>query len=255
MIPSALAIIQVNIYVSGSIDGRIPHSNIPEEVNNTPQSFLVVWENTGSIGCRFRLRADIYEIINDTKKQVYTSWSEETPIEPGEQANLIAYWYPKSPGNFTVRTFLYYCNTIRDGPRANFTVFKQNITAKEIPVEVKTESTESYVAFRFNSKENIENLVIIPDEYPFGWTFDSKKVDWIEEGKEKIVKLDYEAGIWKERNVSFDIVTLDGRYYQSKEITLKKKREFPIYQTIIIILAVLVIILSIMLIRRRRVKI
>jgi len=252
MIPSAVATVQVSVYVFSSIDGRIPHSSIPEEVNNTPQSFLVVWENTGSVGCRFRLRADIYEIINNTKKQVYTSWSEETPIEPGGQENLIAYWYPKSPGNFTVRTFLYYCNSIGDGPLANFTVFTSNITTKRAPLEVKTESTESYVEFRFNSEENINDLVIIPRGYPVGWIFDSKSAGRIEKGKEKMVKLDYEASIWKESNVSFDIVTLDGKFYKQEKITLRKKREFPIYHAIIIVLVTVIIILSIMLIRYKK---
>lgn len=251
MVSSAVAILRVNVYVSSSIDGRIPYFNIPAEVNNTPQSFLVVWENTGSVGCRFRLRADIYEIINSTKRQIYTSWSEEIPIEPGAQENLVAYWYPKSPGNFTVHTFIYYCNSIEDGPTGNFTVLKSNITTRA-PFDVKTESTESYVEFRFNSREDINDLVIIPREYPLGWIFDSKRMGGIEKGREKIVRVNYEASIWKERNVSFDIVTLDGKFYKQERITLRKKREFPVYHAIIVILVVVIIILSIMLIRYRK---
>ena len=251
MVSSTVAVVRVNVYVSSSIDGRIPYFNIPAKVNNTPQSILVVWENTGSVGCRFRLRADIYEIINNTKRQSYTSWSEEIPIEPGAQENLVAYWYPEGPGNFTVHTFLYYCNSIENGPAGNFTVFKSNITTRA-PFDVKTESTENYVEFIFNSEENINDLVIIPREYPLGWTFDSKRIDGIEKGKKKIVRVNYEASIWKERNVSFDIVTLDGKFYKQERITLRKKREFPVYQATIVILVIVIIILSVMLIRYKR---
>jgi hypothetical protein len=249
LMSSVVAIVQVNVYVSTSLDGRIPYFNIPGEVDDTPQSFLVVWENTGSIGCGFRLRADVYELVGNKTRQAYTSWSEEKSIEPGGHEELTAYWYPKGSGNFTVRTFLYYCNSIEDGPRANFTVFRSNITAGEMPFEVKTETTENYVEFRFNSREDVRDLIIIPRRYPVGWVFDSKKVDWIGKGKEKIVKVDYEAGIWGEKNISFDMVTSDGEYYQSTEVTLRKKKEFPIYQAIIGILVVVNLILSIIIIR------
>ncbi len=252
LISSAAAIVQVNVYVSSFMDGGIAYSNIPDRVNNTPQSFLLVWENTGSIGCSFRQRVDIYEIIDNKTRQVYTSWSEKVPIEPGGQGNLIAYWHPRNSGDYMARTFLYYCNSIENGPTANFTVFKSNITAKEIPAELKTEGTEQYVDFRFNSKEDINQLAIIPRDYPLGWAFESKGVDGIEKGREKTVRVNYDAGIWKERNVSFDIVTLDGKYYQSEEVTLRKKREFPIYQTIIAILVAVILILSITLIRYRK---
>jgi hypothetical protein len=253
VIPPSIAMIEVNIYVSSFIDGRMPYHNISELVNDTPHRSTVIWENTGSVGCSFRLRADIYEIVNNTKIQAHTSWSEEKPVEPGDQAELVAYWYPKSPGNFTVRTFLYYCNTIGEGPEANFTVFRSNITAEKPPFEIKTETTESYIEFRFNSREDVKDLVIIPDRYPTGWAFDSKRIGLIEEGKEKIVRLNYEAGIWKEKNVSFDIVAMDGRYYHSKEITIEKKRkeEFPVYPAVAAILLVIVIVLLLMLIRER----
>ncbi|MBN2013675.1 MAG: hypothetical protein JW778_00695 [Candidatus Altiarchaeota archaeon] len=252
LVPSAVAIIEVQVYVSGLIDGRIPHSEIPEVVNDTPQSFLVVWENTGSVGCGFRLRADIYEVLNDTRRQVYTSWGEEKPIEPGGTGNLAAYWYPGRSGNFTVRTFLYFCNSIKDGPAANFSVYRSNRTGSRIPAEITTEATEDYVEFRFDPKEDINSILIVPRDYPTGWVFESKSLESIKKGEENTVRLGYEASIWKERNITFDIVSADGRFYQSSKVSLMKKEEFPIYQAIIMFLVIVILILSVQLLRYRR---
>lgn len=252
LMSSVVAIIEVQVYVSGRIDGEIPYHEIPGSVKDTPLRFLVVWENTGSIGCSFRLRADIYEIFNNTERQVYTTWGVEEPIEPGEVGNLEAYWYPGRGGNFTVKTFLYFCNSIEDGPSANFIVYRSNSTALDIPAEIKTESTEEYVEFRFNPREDINSLVIVPRDYPIGWVFESKNVSGFEKGREKIVRLGYEASIWKEKNVTFDIVSQDGRFYRSSRVSLTKKEEFPLYQITIMFLVIVILILSIRLIRYRR---
>jgi hypothetical protein len=246
------AIMRVNVYVSDLIDGRMPYIDMPAVVNNTPQKFIIVWENTGSVGCNFRMRADIYQRARGKLVLAYTSWSKAVPIEPGGAGNLEAYWYPNKTGDYSVETFLYFCNFLSVGPKSNFTVFKANRTLAKMPAAIRAESTEDYIDFVINPTEDISSLMIVPKSYPVGWVFDSGEWLGIEKGKDNRLRLGYSAQIWKASNVSFDVVSSDGRYYQSVVVELAKKQEFPTYPVVIGVLVLLVIILSIKVFSYRR---
>jgi hypothetical protein len=249
---SADAIMRINVYVSNLIDGRMPYIDMPAVVNNTPQKFIIVWENTGSVGCNFRMRADIYQRVKGESVPVYSSWSKAVPIEPGGAGNLEAYWYPNRTGEYSVETFLYFCNFLSDGPKSNFTVFKANRTLAKMPAAIRAESTEDYIDFVINPTEDISSLMIVPKSYPVGWVFESGEWRGIEKGKDNRLRLGYSAQIWKESNVSFDVVSSDGKYYQSVVVELAKKQEFPLYPIVIGVLVLLIIILSVKVFSYRR---
>jgi hypothetical protein len=248
---SADAIMRVNVYVLDRIDGRVPFVDMPSVANNTPQKFLVVWENTGSVGCSFLMRADIYQRIDGRLVPLHTSWSKETPIEPGGAGNLEAFWYPNRTGDFSVETSLYYCNFLSDGPQANFSILKFARPAS-LPGEIRAESDVDYVDFIVNPTEDISSLVIVPSSYPTGWVFESGEWSGIEKGKEARLRLGYSAQIWKPSNVSFDVVSSDGRYRQSVVVKISKREEFPLYPVVIGFLVLLVIILSVKVFSYRR---
>lgn len=248
---SAGAVIKLIVYVSSAIDGRIPYTEMPSSIENTPALFFVVWENTGSVGCSFRLRADVYEVVDGKLRQVHISWSREEAIEPGGVGNLKAYWYPTESGEYSVKTFIYFCNLIYEGPSTNFTVLMSNKTQKKIGV-IKAESTEEYVDLVINPVEDLSSIIIIPRDYPNGWVFESLQSSNIVSGRDNRVKVNYVPQIWKEENVSFDVVSSDGRFYQTIETRLKKRETQPIYELTIMVLVLIILILSVRLIKYRR---
>ncbi len=247
----ACAIMRVNVYVSDVIDGRVPYVDMPAAANSTPQKFLVVWENTGSVGCSFIMRADVYERFGGRRVFAHTSWSRETPIEPGGAGNLEAFWYPNRTGEFSVETFLYYCNFLVGGPEANFSVLGA-VKPAPFPGDIRAESDLDYVDFFVDPAEDISSLVIVPSSYPTGWVFESGEWGNIEKGRETRLRLGYSAQIWKASNVTFDVVSSDGRFRRSVVVELAKREEFPVYPVVICVLVLLVIILSVKVFSYRR---
>ena len=247
--------LQLDVHVTEVIDGNIVQVDAEKFINNTPQRFLIHWENTGSVGCRVRMGVDIYN-----EELMYTAWSKELPLEPGDYSELEAWFYPKNSGNITSKIFIYFCNTIQQGPVLNFTAFipitSDNITnttrsvvkaKKEKAFDIRAESTENYVEMRIRSKKNIKDLVIIPRECPLGWIFESAKIDEIKKDEEKVVKINYVPSIWKEKTIEFDVVTMDGENHMVKEVILSKKKGYSLEQKVIAILIVVISILLILL--------
>ena len=256
---TAIGIIQVSVSVDSNIDGYIPFSEIPSLVNNTYQKFTVVWGNTGSVSCKLRIRSDIYKKSKNRTILLYSAWSKEVPSEPGTEYTLNSYWYPEEAGNFTVRTKIYYCNLIIDGPAGNFTVIKENISTNKTKIlDIKISTNKSIVEFDVTPRDDIDNILITPKSYPMGWIFESREIDHINKGETKNVRINYEPSIWKRRNITFMLVSKDNSIIMEKTIELKEgeKGGLPLgleylYIIIVLILLIIILILFIMLFRNR----
>jgi regulator of replication initiation timing len=281
LISLAYATILVEVDVKEVIDGNIAYLKFQKKLNNSPQHILLDWENQGSVGCKVRFRVDFYHPelnLPPEDEPVYTAWSKEKALEPGDHSPFEIFFYPKKSGNYSAKLFVYYCNLLLEERVINFTALMkeegsmnesvienmtENVTLerevekrkkriqtkeKEVPFEItEVETTENYVEFKIKSKENISNLIIIPTEYPIGWIFESGKIEKIEEGGEKALKVGYSPSIWKEKKISFDLVTLDGKYHTIAYVTLKKeekKEKFSFEQKIIGILSLIIRLFS-----------
>ncbi len=258
--PIAFANILVEVNIPQSINGNIAYLNFSEEINDKPQKFLLDWENQGSISCRVRVRIDFY---NGTSL-VYTGWSKEVPLEPGDHSDFEVYFYPKNSGNFTAEIFIYQCNEIWKATNVTFTAsMPQNIiknatnisqlTSKTIPFDVRAESTESHVEIKIKAKEDINGIIIVPERYPLGWIFEGGQVNTIKENEEKTISLGYVPSIWKPEEIELNIVTLDGRYHKVERIRLeKRKKGYNLEHILLASSSMGVIILTILLLREKR---
>ncbi|MFH1834961.1 MAG: hypothetical protein ABH851_02100, partial [Methanobacteriota archaeon] len=106
------------INIEGVIDGYLAHFQYEETIKKDPQEFLVNWENIGSASCLVRMRVDVMNSTN----VLSTAWSNEAGLNPGDNNDLRAYWYPQSPGDYSANTTIHYCHLIINGPSVNFTV-------------------------------------------------------------------------------------------------------------------------------------
>ncbi|MEA3255767.1 MAG: hypothetical protein U9Q22_08045 [Candidatus Altiarchaeota archaeon] len=257
----------VDIRVHGVIDSHIPYITAEELLMDRPQEFLMEIDNIGSVGCNFRVRIDVY----DGLQLIHTAWSEGVPLEPGDCSDFRAYFYPTYPGNFSAKVLIHSCNQITKGPVLNFTVIKPEtedvnkssrlegaVKKREDIFEISAVNNKSSVGMKIKSTRNVTDLLIIPREYPLGWIVESGKIGNMQAGVEKTVEIGYAPSIWNERELVFDIVSLDGKYHTTKSIMLKEEEEnilkkFAIqilWSIILILLTVTVYLLK----ERRKIK-
>lgn len=216
---TAILAIEVSVEVRGVIRGRKAYLEFNETSINI-QRIMMDWENIGSVGCKVRMRIDVF----NSTDQLYTGWSPEEPLEAGDHTLLTTYWIPSNPGNYSANITVYHCNRMFFVDTINFSMIMRNFT--EMPARVRVNSDEHNIIFEVKAMENIDDIVLIPSNYPLGWVLESKKISGIKKGETKRIKLGYEAEIWKPRQVTFDMVTEDGRYKVTKTFTLKKGKNY-----------------------------
>lgn len=179
--------------------------------------FQIEYYNTGSVAYKVRNRIDI---LNDSK-EVFTGWSEEKSLMPGDRKNFEIYSYINSTGNFTVKARSYFANEILE---QKFSIEKSTSILSENVFEIKNFRTyDDFVIFDVKAKENVRNVVIIPSDFPVGWIFEQKKIDSIDKNNEKTVILHYYPTIWTQENLTLAIASDEGRYYTEKIFELKKE--------------------------------
>jgi hypothetical protein len=249
--------IPLKINVPEVINGNKAYLQFEQTTNESPQIFLMDWENQGSVSCKARMRVD----ISNGTTLLYTAWSREVPLEPGDHSELEAYYYPEAPGEYQANISMYFCNTIRNVGNVSFISMPpqesgsvNNMAGSSL--EIKEMNTENYVELTIRSKENINSPVIIsPRSYPLGWIFEGAKLEGIRENEEATARLDYVPTIWKPVTIELDISTLDGRYHQTEEIVLTQEQKgYQIEQAVIPFLILVIMILMVLLIRKGRKK-
>jgi len=175
--------------------------------------------NSGSIGYRVRIRLNI---MNDTEIY-YTGWSEEKPLWPGNSGNFELYWYPMNlTGNLEAKLLVYYANEIEELKSIDFKISSTSNPEKDIDItDLKT--YEDRVIVTLKTDQELEDVIIIPSDYPYGWIFEQSKIDLINAGKEKKVELKYEPTIWKETETMIHVFTEDGKHYNSKSFLMERE--------------------------------
>jgi len=232
LVPGVLAI-SVDVQIEEKIDGHMPYLNI---TSYSPQKYSVSWENVGTYFCRARARIDFY---NKTKK-VYTSWSSEGIIKPGETVTWHLYSYlEEGMYNYTIR--IDHCNEPYDfGP---YPLIILNSTPMENVVDIISSSAdEDRVKLTLKSNRDLRNLVIIPVEYPANWAFESVIIESMSAGETREVEISYEPINWKNQVINFVAATEDGNYLQRKPIILREQESFPYYSLAIFIIVAIVVI-------------
>ena len=73
----------------------------------------------------------------------------------------------------------------------------------------------------------MENVIILPNNYPLGWIFNGEKIEVLEAGKEAVKIIEYEPSIWSEKLISLHAVSIDGKHSSEKiSFALKEEKYF-----------------------------
>jgi hypothetical protein len=214
----AVAGMVIKVTVSPSIKANYYFINLTP----TPvQYFYVALENSGSVECDALARIEFY---NSSNISVYRIWSEKRYLWPGGNADLFFY-SALPPGNYSAFVKILYCKDLYTYGPYNFEVKNYTPPKEGFIKVVKNETFEEYVELTLKSNVTLENVAVIPIEYPISWVFNSGFIEKIEAGKETKVKLFYEPVIWRERKIKVKAMTMDGEYATENEIWLIRKKE------------------------------
>ncbi len=203
--------VRIFINVSPRIDGKVSLFNLSQ---HNPVFFTLHWENVGSVGCKVRMRVEVYS----EDKLVYVGWSREKELWPGAATSLLAYAFLEE-GNYTVHPYVHHCYLVYDLPPKPLRVVNTSVKKGGVEI-VEAKTYENYVKVKIKSTRDLERVVIIPKDYPLGWIFESTLVERIRTGEEREVKVYYEPSIFSEENVTLVAIANDGSFAE-KTFTLK----------------------------------
>ncbi|MEM7825064.1 MAG: hypothetical protein QXO27_03785 [Candidatus Aenigmatarchaeota archaeon] len=207
------AIVEVDIpkYLKGNI------SSFSYNYSLNILKFQVEFYNTGSIAYKTRVRIDILNY----SQRVFTGWSEEKTLMPGDRKNFEVYWYTNSTGNFTASVRSYFANEIFE---QKFNIEKSNSILPEDIFEIKNFRTyDNFVIFDIKTIKDVKNVIVIPSNFPIGWVFEQKKINSIDKNSKKIITIRYYPTVRTRENLTLTIASDEGKYYTEKSFELRKK--------------------------------
>ena len=209
--------VQVKIDILEIADGRIiaPTSmNISGILRIDPE-----FVNTGSTAYKARTKLDILR-DNDI---IFTGWSDEKEIFPGDRKTFSIYWYlPNAHEELSGKLNIHYANTIKE-----YDIIPLNINTPPIsdnPFQIYDFRTyDNYIRFDVNSIRDSHDVIIFISDIPVGWIFEQKRLTAIKENRDIEIVIPYSASIFNSRPITITIVSDDGRFYAEEEFILEKE--------------------------------
>ncbi|MCC5994165.1 MAG: hypothetical protein LM587_01030 [Candidatus Aenigmarchaeota archaeon] len=159
--------------------------------------------NSGSLPYTFR-------VLIEGENRV---WSSKISEAPGDLKRVILYFLPSNETKMKI----YFCNKI----------FEREIEPKEKAFHEggwfsinKARVYSDFIVLEVYSNVS-EEVVIMPLQYPENLIIESY-VGRLKTGK-NFVKINFEGEITSERNISFVVASIDGKYFSMNEVKLEKK--------------------------------
>lgn len=215
--------IMIRVGIKERLDGEISFFNMKEILNLV--KFEIEFYNTGSIDYKARGRVDI---LNNSEI-IFTAWSKEVYLSPGDRKKFNLYWFSNNSGNFTIRVRVYYGNEIEEKLfrfRKNY--FNQSLKNIEIsPIRVY----DNFLVFDLKTEKNVSKVIIIPDNFPTTWIVEQKE---IEINRRKTASIDYLPITLREREGKIIVVSSDGKYFGEKKFVFKKEIGLKYYILLLI---------------------
>jgi len=206
---------KIEVKVPKDVEGKISSFTYNSSLNLL--KFQIEFYNIGSIAYKTRIRIDIF---NDSQ-WLFTGWSVEKSLMPGERKNFEIYWYTNLTNNFTANVRSYFANEISE---QKYNVEKNASILPQSVFEIKNfRAYDDYIIFDIVAKENSRDVIVIPSDFPFGWIFEQKKIDFINKDVRKTVVLQYQPTVWLPENLKLAIVSDEGRYYTGGNFELRKE--------------------------------
>jgi hypothetical protein len=179
--------------------------------------------NKGTVPYKARVKIEIF----NGSENIFTGWSNENILMSGDRKEFDAYLYTNTSGNIIVRSSVFFGDDIL---KRSIEIEKNSSSPPESIFEIKNLRVyENRIIFDVKSNSDINNLVVIPDDFIQGWIFEQKKIDSMNENKEKTISILYFPSVWVDNNMKMIIASEDGKYKTEEIIYLKKETGFTFF--------------------------
>lgn len=208
-LPNLVSASSVDVGIEERIDGTISVFQKSHEILEvTPEIY-----NSGSAPVLSRIRID----IRNESGNIFTAWGSESLLLPGERRSSEIYWFlPAYSGKYTIRARGYYGHeTLEKETDVNVT-FGRSSDAFTISAIAFSDS----IAVSVTSQENVGASVIYVKDVPPGWIIEQRKMA-VSKGVTNAF-LHYEPVSFHERDVTISALSLDGKFYSEKRVTLRR---------------------------------
>ena len=207
----------VEIGVKMEVRGNV--SALFYNISNGVLKLNLEFFNTGSVAYKARARLDI---LNSTDT-IFTGWSNEETLMPGQRKSFDIYWYsPRTENKLVAKLRVYHGKEIVER-EMKFKV--KNIQTSEDVITIKNFRTyDEFIKFQIRSTKPLKNVLVIPKDYMIGLIFEQKKIENLDGNKNIEVIIPYEADVWFPYDITIDVVTDDGKYYSTFSFNLQKEK-------------------------------
>lgn len=164
-----------------------------ENLNSSDFNTSMALENTGSVGCEFRLKG----VFNQGSQEV-VRYSRPYPIWPGEGTDVeLAYIPVNYTGEVKSEISLEYCWQERHLENFSFESNERIVPNKTIDSKtLEFNNTNAVVSFK-----DVEKAHLIPQEYPPYWKVGAADL------KDGVANLNYRAPLFKKgENITYTVV-------------------------------------------------
>ena len=205
------ALIEVDILES--LEGDISSLNYDNHSNIV--KFTTEFNNKGSVSYKSRIKIDVF----DGDSVIFTSWSKENVLMPGDKKVFENYWFGDR-GIYDVKIRAYLGNEIKDYKK--FEISLQDVEPED-NFEIKNLRTyDDYVVFDVFSKRGVEDVVVMPFQYRLGWIFEQESIESMRANSTKTVKISYYPGVWMPSDVKILVVSDEGKYFSEESFEMEK---------------------------------
>jgi len=174
--------------------------------------------NTGSVAYAARIRFDIM----DGAKKVTSIWSSESLLNPGERDTINMYWYEPEDKTITASARLYRAYDIVDLGNVTWVFDDASTSYDAINIE-KIRVYDDKIKIKITTENDTGKIIVYPVKYTAGWLFEQNVIEDVIAGKSRTLYMNYDAGMFREAEITLVAVSEDGKYYGENTFLLKKE--------------------------------
>lgn len=174
--------------------------------------------NSGSVAYAARIR---FDIVDETKK-VTSIWSSESLLNPGERDTINMYWYEPEDKTITANARLYRAYDIVDIGNVTWVFDDASTSSGAIDIE-KIRVYDDRIKIKITAENDTGKIIVYPVKYTAGWLFEQNVIEDVIAEKSRTVYMDYDAGVFREAEITLVAVSEDGKFYGEKTFLLKKE--------------------------------
>lgn len=204
----------IEVNVNEEIKGNVIRES--KNISFNAVKFSIEFANTGSIAYDARVRIFVYKDGN----LIFNGWSKKEDFMAGDIKNFNVYWCTNSSGKYESKLRMYIGNEIIENEKSEFQV---ETLSSEDSFEITSFRTyDDHVIFDIKSKNDAKNVIIVPSNYPLGWIFEQKTIDFMKKDSIKTVSINYYPTVWESKSLKLIITSNSGKYYSEKTLEMKK---------------------------------